>query len=92
MTEQQRREQVTRWVAWHAAELAALGVPAVLAVTVSAWFWAVVVVAGAAWAVHEVRQQRRRRTLHTAKTQQLSNPSPSSPDTDHPADPARENA
>ena len=92
MTEQQRRTQVTRWVAWHAAETAALGVPAVLALTVSAWFWAVVVVAGAGWAVHELRQQRRLRTLHAAKTDQLTNTSDSTPETDSPAGSARENA
>lgn len=92
MTEQQRRTQVTRWVAWHAAELAALGVPALLAITVSAWFWAVAAVAGAGWAVHELRQQRRRKRLQTAKTHQLTHPSPSTPDTNSSAGPARENA
>ena len=92
MTEQQPTTQVSRWVTWHAAELVALGVPVVLAITVSAWFWALAVLAGAGWAVHEIRQQRRRKRLHTAKTQQLSAPGPSSPDTDAAAGPARENA
>lgn len=92
MTEQQRRAQVTRWVAWHAAELAALGVPALLAITVSTWFWAVAAVAGIGWAVHEVRQQRRRKRLHTAKTHQVTHHSPSQPDTDPSAGSARENA
>lgn len=61
---------VTAWVGWHAVELAALGVPVGLAITVSAWFWALAVLAGAGWVVHEIRQHRRVQTLRSALTQQ----------------------
>lgn len=69
-TGQQSRAEVTAWVAWHAAELAALGIPSVLAMTVSVWFWAVAALSGAGWATHEIRQQHRRRALQPAKTTQ----------------------
>ena len=70
MTEQQPRAEACTWVAWHTGELAALGLPSVLAVTVSTWFWAVAALGGAGWAVHELRQQQRRRALTTATTRQ----------------------
>ena len=73
MTEQQHRTEVCTWVTWHAGELAALGLPSVLAVTVSAWFWAVAAVGGAGWAAHELRQQHRRRALIAATRQHLTN-------------------
>lgn len=69
-TGQQCRAEVTVWVAWHAVELVALGVPSVLAMTVSVWFWAVAALSGAGWAAHEIRQQHRRRALQPAKTTQ----------------------
>lgn len=72
MSEQQHRTEVCTWVAWHSAELAALGTPCVLAVTVSTWFWAVAALGGAGWAVHELRQQQRRRALTTATRQQVT--------------------
>lgn len=65
-TQQPCRTEVCAWVACHAGELAALGTPAVLAATVSTWFWAVTAVSGAGWATHEIRQQHRRRALKPA--------------------------
>lgn len=54
-----RSSQVVTWIGWHLGELAAVGVPAVLAVSVHP-LWAVpaAVVAGT-WAAHEVRAARR---------------------------------
>jgi hypothetical protein len=72
MTEQQPRAEVCTWAAWHAAELSALGIPSAMALTVSAWFWAVTAASGAGWAVHEVRQQHRRRALNTTTREQVT--------------------
>ena len=72
MTEQQHRSEVCTWVTWHAGELAALGIPSVLALTVSAWFWAVAAVGGAGWAAHEIRQQQRRHALNPSNRQQVT--------------------
>jgi hypothetical protein len=72
MNQQQHRTEVCTWVAWHSAELAALGTPCVLAVTVSTWFWAVAALGGAGWAAHELRQQQRHRALTTATRQQVT--------------------
>lgn len=69
-THQPCRAEVCAWVACHAGELAALGTPAVLAATVSTWFWAVTALSGAGWATHEIRQQHRRRALQPAKPHQ----------------------
>ena len=69
-THQPCRTEVCAWVACHAGELAALGTPAVLAATVSTWFWAVTALSGAGWTVHEIRQQHRRRALKPATSRQ----------------------
>jgi hypothetical protein len=50
-----RTEVACRWIGWHVAELGGIGIPLVLAVTVSAWFTAVAVLVALAWAVHEYR-------------------------------------
>ena len=72
MTEQQHRTEVCTWAAWHTGELAALGLPSVLAVTVSTWFWAVAALGGAGWAAHELHQQQRRRALTAGTRQQVT--------------------
>lgn len=100
MTEQhsgrQCRVEVTAWVAWHAGELVALGIPSVLALTVSVWFWAVAAIGGAGWVSHEIHQQRRRRVLRASQTRQqvtgaADTSSPSGPATAD-SDPTREGA
>ncbi|MBA8827097.1 hypothetical protein FHX42_004481 [Saccharopolyspora lacisalsi] len=54
---------VASWIAWHAGELAAVGIPAVAALTLSAWLWGLVALAGGVWAAHEIRQVRQQRAL-----------------------------
>jgi hypothetical protein len=56
-------EVVIRWIGWHLLELVGVGVPAALAVTVSVWWGLLSVLAGALWAVHEIRIARRGRAL-----------------------------
>jgi hypothetical protein len=53
-----RTELVCRWIGWHLAELAGIGVPLLLAVTVSAWFTTVSALVALLWAVHEYRTHR----------------------------------
>jgi hypothetical protein len=57
---------VIRWVGWHLGELTGVGVPLVLAVTVSVWLALIGVLIGALWAMHEIRVSRRHRALPAA--------------------------
>jgi hypothetical protein len=62
-----RTEQAVTWVVGHAAELAGVTVPLVLAATTDVWF---TVAAGAVatwWVAHEIHVHRARRAV-TAKT------------------------
>jgi hypothetical protein len=54
-----RADTVASWVGWHLAELLGVGVPAVLAVTVSLWWLGVALLAGAFWLAHETRRLHR---------------------------------
>ena len=58
-----RGTRAASWIAWHAGELAAVGIPAGLALTVSGWIWLVAAVTAGTWAVHEARQIRQRNAL-----------------------------
>lgn len=60
-----RTDQAVTWVGWHIAELAAIGLPLLLAAWVSWWWVAVSVLAGAAWIAHEVVTTRRNSTTDT---------------------------
>lgn len=75
-----RTDQAVTWVGWHIAELAAIGLPLLLAVTVSWWLAGLSVLAGAAWAVHEVTTRRRTRT--TTGTEAGARPLQAVPTTD----------
>lgn len=48
------------WVWWHSVELAAVVVPLVLSIVVSAWFLVLSIAAAAAWLGHEKRPGARR--------------------------------
>src|SRR5699024_6134295 len=50
-------QRATSWIAWHAGELAAVGVPSLGAATVHPLLWVLTAGAGAAWGTHEYRQQ-----------------------------------
>lgn len=58
---------VVQWIGWHLAELAGVTVPAVLAVTVDAWWAALAVLVAAAWTAHELRLRQRRHALAAAR-------------------------
>lgn len=75
-----RTDQAVTWIGWHIAELAAIGLPLLLAVTVSWWLAGLSVLAGAAWAVHEVTTRRRTRT--TTGTEAGARPLQAVPTTD----------
>jgi hypothetical protein len=53
------------WLGWHVLELAGVGVPLGLAVTVDGWFAVLAVAAGAGWTGHEIQLARRHRALRT---------------------------
>lgn len=66
-TGRSRGEQAADWIGWHLTELLAVGVPAVLAVTVAVWLIGLSVLAGAVWAAAEIRGSRTTRpALDTA--------------------------
>ncbi|MCP2255228.1 hypothetical protein LY13_004002 [Prauserella aidingensis] len=54
-----RTDQAVTWMGWHLAELAAVGLPLVLAVTVAWWLAGLSVLAGALWAAHEATRRKR---------------------------------
>jgi hypothetical protein len=58
---------VVQWIGWHLAELASVTVPAVLAVTVNAWWAVLAVLLAGAWTTHELRSRRRSRALAAAR-------------------------
>ncbi|PRX43840.1 hypothetical protein B0I33_1133 [Prauserella shujinwangii] len=64
-----RTDRVVSWIGWHVGELVAVGVPLLLAATVSVWLAVVSVLAGAAWGVHEFRHARQQRAIR-AETEQ----------------------
>ncbi|WP_019810206.1 hypothetical protein [Saccharomonospora halophila] len=64
--ESTRTDVVVTWIGWHLGELLAVGVPLVLALSVSLWFLGLAVLIGATWAVHEVRLAREQRALRAA--------------------------
>lgn len=67
-------QRATSWAAWHAGELAAVGLPSAGAAMVSPWFWVLTAAATATWAGHETQQRRHRQQMLAAP--------------DHPAVPA----
>ncbi|WP_216210587.1 hypothetical protein [Amycolatopsis aidingensis] len=58
-----RTDRVVSWIGWHIGELVAVGLPLLLAVTVTVWAAALAVLAGAVWTVHEVRHALQQRAL-----------------------------
>jgi hypothetical protein len=56
-----RAEQAADWIGWHLIELAAVGVPAVLAATVAVWLVSLSAVAALAWTAAEIRATRTTR-------------------------------
>jgi hypothetical protein len=57
-----RANQALTWIGWHLMELAAITVPATLAVTVHPLWTVPAGVAAVAWAANEARVRRHRRT------------------------------
>ncbi|GAA4323275.1 hypothetical protein GCM10023178_35480 [Actinomadura luteofluorescens] len=66
--EEEAADPLVVWVRWHLVELAGVGAPLGLAVTVSWWFAVLAAGAASAWAAQEARQAHRHRRLNTAAT------------------------
>lgn len=67
-----RTDQAIQWVVWHFAELLAVAAPLVLAALFSGWFALGTVVAGGAWAGHEIAARRRAGGPETVAPQQIT--------------------
>ncbi|MGW4395523.1 hypothetical protein ACWEHA_09565 [Amycolatopsis nivea] len=67
-----RTDQAIQWVVWHFAELLAVAAPLVLAALLSGWFALGSVVAGGAWAGHEIAARRRTGSPEPVAPQQIT--------------------
>ncbi|MFE3175560.1 hypothetical protein ACFXPA_26315 [Amycolatopsis sp. NPDC059090] len=67
-----RTDQAIQWVVWHFAELLAVTAPLVLAALFTGWFALGSVVAGGAWAGHEIAARRRGNGPETVAPQQIT--------------------
>ncbi|MBB4687227.1 hypothetical protein [Amycolatopsis jiangsuensis] len=67
-----RTDAAIQWIVWHAAELAAVAAPLVLAALVSGWFALGTVVAVVAWAGHEIAVRRRHRGPENGAPHQIT--------------------
>jgi hypothetical protein len=68
-TPRTRTDAAVHWLGWHLGELAAVGLPLVLAVTVTWWFGLLALLIGAGWAAHEARQVRAQRAARQSRPQ-----------------------
>lgn len=64
----QNTSPIAAWLRWHVVELACIGVPVFLAVTVWAWIAVLAGPAAVAWAIHELKLSRHRADLRAALT------------------------
>ncbi|NIJ14303.1 hypothetical protein FHU38_004647 [Saccharomonospora amisosensis] len=64
-----RTDRVVSWIGWHIGELVAVGVPLLLAATVTVWLATLSLLAGTAWAIHETRQARAQRAIRAEAEQ-----------------------
>lgn len=62
-----RTDRVMCWVGWHLGELLGVGVPLVLAVTISGWFVLLSVLVLAGWVAHEERTARRQQVMRAGR-------------------------
>lgn len=86
-----RADKVVSWIGWHIGELAGVIVPGVVALSVTPWAAAVSVVAGAGWAMHEVRLARQQRAIGETRalpTLSVGQSEEDAPESDVAADPA----
>jgi uncharacterized membrane protein len=58
---------VASWVGWHRFEITGVTVPAVVAFTMSPWWWLVSGVVGAGWTANEVRAARKRAAIQAGR-------------------------
>lgn len=63
----ERATRVASWVGWHLFEITGMTVPAVVAVTVTPWWWLVSGVVGAGWTANEVRVMRKRAAIQAGR-------------------------
>lgn len=72
-----RTDGVLSWIGWHLGELAAVGLPTVLAVTTHPLWTVPAVIVAAGWVAHEMRLARQRTTPTTASSTASSAGAPS---------------
>jgi hypothetical protein len=54
----ERATRMASWIGWHVFEIAGVTVPAVVALTVTPWWWLVSGVVGAGWTANEIRSRK----------------------------------
>ncbi|MFI5605935.1 hypothetical protein [Amycolatopsis sp. NPDC051903] len=74
-----RTDQAIQWVVWHFAELLAVAAPLVLAALFTGWLALGSVLAGGAWAGHEIAVRRRDRAPETGAPQQITSDTDTTP-------------
>lgn len=62
-----RADRVVSWLGWHLPELAAVLVPAVLAVAVTPWLWLLTGAITAGWIAHEVLTAREQAAVKAGR-------------------------
>lgn len=86
-----RTDRVVSWIGWHIGELVAVGVPLLLAATVTVWLAALSLLAGTAWAIHETHQARTQRAIRAeAEQRRLQASTANQASTNEQANPAGE--
>ncbi|PXY17888.1 hypothetical protein BAY59_35465 [Prauserella coralliicola] len=58
-----RTDAAVSWIGWHIGELVAVGLPLLLAVTVTWWLLGLSVLAGGVWVLHEARTRREQQQV-----------------------------
>jgi hypothetical protein len=62
-----RATRVASWIGWHLFEITGVTVPAVVALTVSPWWWLVSGVVGAGWRANEVRVAKKQAAIRAGQ-------------------------
>ncbi|TKG67523.1 hypothetical protein [Prauserella endophytica] len=71
-----RTDDAVSWVGYHLIELLAVGLPLLLAVTITVWLLPLSVLAAGLWAGHAVQARRARRRQASAPVQRAETAAP----------------
>jgi hypothetical protein len=75
-----RATRAAAWVGWHLFEITGVTVPAVVAVSVTPWWWLVSGVVGAGWTANEVRVARKNTAIRAGRDQVVAVATSEKPD------------